>query len=85
MKSKTVCFFRPSPILTNFTGLHQRMNGCYKHHTPLTTTHKFEKLHALQRKLVACMLLPAVRPIVALFRLKRSQFNLSPEAKCSST
>ena len=23
MKSKTVCFFRPSPILTNFTGLHK--------------------------------------------------------------
>ena len=50
MKSKTVCFFRPSPILTNFTGLHQRVNGCYKHHTPLTTTLKFENLHALQRK-----------------------------------
>ena len=24
MKSKTVCFFHPSPISTNFTGLHQR-------------------------------------------------------------
>ena len=23
MKSKTVCFFHPSPILTNCTGLHQ--------------------------------------------------------------
>ena len=51
------------------------------YHTPLTTTHKFENLHALQRKLDVSMLLPAVRPIVALFWLKTSQFNLSPEAQ----
>ena len=81
MKSKTVCFFRSSSILTNFSGLHQSE----WHHTPLTTTLKFENLHALQRKLDARMLLPAVRPLVALFWLKRSQFNLSPKAKCSST
>ena len=68
MKSKTVCFFHPSPILTNFTGLHQsEWLLQYKHHTPLTTKLKIENLHALQRKLDARMLLPAVRPIVALF------------------
>ena len=50
MKSKTVCFFRPSPIFTNFSGLHLRVNGCYKHHPPLTTTLKFENLHVLATK-----------------------------------
>ena len=53
MKSKTVCFFHPSPILTNCTGLHKSERLLQAYHTPLTTTHKFEKLHALQRKLEA--------------------------------
>ena len=72
MKSKTVCFFRPSPILTNFTGLHQSEWLLQAHHTPLKTTHKFENLHALQRKLDAPMLLPAVRPSSPVLAKKKS-------------
>ena len=74
MKSKTACFLHPLPInyfrrtLLAFI----RVNGHYKHHTPLTTTHKFENLHALQRKLDAFTLLPAVRPSSPVLAKKKS-------------
>ena len=74
MKSKTVCFFHPSPISTNFTGLHQSEWPLQAPHTiNMTTTHKFKKLHALQRRLDAHTVLLAVRPSSpGLFWLKRS-------------
>ena len=87
MKSKTVCFLHPLPInyfrrtLLAFI----RVNGHYKHHTPLTTTHKFENLHTLQRKLDARTLLPTVRPSSSPIVAKKSHFHTSPEAECSST
>ena len=75
MKSKTVFFFlHPLPInyfrrtLLAFI----RVNGHYKHHTPLTTTHKFENLHALQRKLDAFTLFSAVRPSSPVLAKKKS-------------
>ena len=72
MKSKTVCFFRPSPILTNCTGLHKSEWPLQAYHTPLTATLKFEKLHALQSKIDARMLLPAVRPSSPVLAEKKS-------------
>ena len=62
-----------------------RVNGHYKHQTPLTTTHKFENLHTLQRKLDARTLLPTVRPSSSPIVAKKSHFHTSPEAECSST
>ena len=54
MKSKTVCFFRPSPISTNFTGLHQSEWLLQAPHTIDNNT----------QILNARMLFPAVRPII---------------------
>ena len=91
MKTKTVCFSYVlhlfQPTLLAFI----RVNGHYKHQTPLTTTHKFENLHTLQRKLDARTLLPTVRPssspvlakkkvtFIQALRLNAVQYNIRPK------
>ena len=72
MKSKTVCFFMSRYLFRPTLLAFIRVNGRYKHHTPLTTTHKFENLHALQRKLDVRMLLLAVRPSSPVLPKKKS-------------
>ena len=74
MKSKTVCFLHPLPInyFRRTLLVFIRVNGHYKHHTPLTITHKFENLHALQRKLDAFTLLPVMRPSSPVLAKKKS-------------
>ena len=71
-KSKIVCFLHSLPInyFRRTPLAFIRVNGHYKHHTPLTTTHKFENLHALQRKLDAFT--PTVRPSSPVLAKKKS-------------